>query len=749
MGDVFLANDERLDREVAVKLLKVIGDTPEQREQYVQRFQQEARTIARLNHPHIVGLFDLGFENDQFYMVMEYVQGRNLQEVIESQTACLPVASVLRIAIQLCEALQCAHENGVIHRDIKPANILISTRHEVKLTDFGIARFNENHDLRLTQVGSMMGSFLYAAPEQLTNAADVDARADIYSVGATLYELLTGHPVYNANNMGKLIQMVFTEEPVPPHIHNTEVSEALSTIILRTLQKHIDQRYPSMVALLQDLYALQGRPTPQPLQELGVVPGSVTPHQDTRTSQLRLSLLKTTQTGVGSILKHLRGNHAWINLLLQQYPAVPHNQTYEQVMQRIKQPDLQGTLFSGVLHLGETFVFVREGQIQGALNTAEALVDDDALARLALTTPLRSTYALGPDLCKTLASFVANSGISIQANLDSAVVNLFPILADLESEIEQFSGYVLIHYFSEGDLATERQGATETHVFFYETGQSKFSFALDKVHQLLSTHMKSQDVLAKGRCLLSIYMPQSQLLDTVIRDFWSMTRLNVDYHDPHEGTLSDLMPLKPGEMSHCLSEAVGNNLRFDLTTHTGEILPAAILDKLREAPEYGIAHWIMSEFFFSLNANQQVSAFKDLYPRLPDINHWTCKQTVMNAHGCPIHYDLIGHRGSDILCLVRVGGGDPVDIELFLEETISVKEQLIQSRNDHLLAAFYVARQALNNQASVVFAKHTQKLGLFQKQKGWVKVQKSGFHFCLTETVAGLPPRLIAPSLLN
>ena len=116
MGDVYLAKDQRLDRDVALKLLKVNGNTPEEQAQYIQRFQQESKTIARLHHPNIVSLFDIGVDEEQFYMVMEYVHGRNLQEIIESQSAFFPVDNVLRIAIQLCEALKIAHEHDIIPR---------------------------------------------------------------------------------------------------------------------------------------------------------------------------------------------------------------------------------------------------------------------------------------------------------------------------------------------------------------------------------------------------------------------------------------------------------------------------------------------------------------------------------------------------------------------------------------------------------------------------------------------------------
>ncbi len=752
MGDVFLAKDERLDREVAVKLLKGVGDTPEEQAQYIQRFQQEAKTIARLHHPNIVSLFDIGVDGTQFYMVMEYVHGRNLQEILESQSERLPVETVTRMGVQLCEALKSAHENGIVHRDVKPANILVSTRNEVKLTDFGIARFSEKQDLRLTQAGAMMGSFLYAAPEQLTNAADVDERADIYSIGATLYELLTGKPVYDADNMGVLIQKVFMEEPVPLQVLNPEVPEALSEIILKTLKKHVDQRYQTVGELLAAFHAFQGTPqlgiSMPDFSQLELASHPRHAFKDTRTSQLRLSLLKTTQSGVGTLLKHLRGDHAWLHLLLQKYPATASQYTYEAIQQRLKQSDLQGNLFSGVLALPDTWIFVRNGQISGALNTAESLVDDDAMARISPSTPVNQTYVLPNALVKTIASFVSNSGTPVQEGLDSALVNLYPILEDLSSDIEKFSGYVVCHYFSESQLTQEENDPSESHVFLYAEGNLAYTFALNQDKQLLEAPAHIQDVLNKGRCMLSIYMPQQHLLGTVIRDFWSMTQLHVGYKDPHDGTLADALLLDAGDMSHCLSEAIGENMAFQLKTKTGETLPPVIIEKLNSSPEYKAAHWILTEFFFSLNALKQVSAFKELYPKLPQVDYLACQEALKNEFACDIAYDLVAYRAGMPLFAVRIGNGDPVDIELLIEESQSVKKQEELSGNESFLGVFYFSKSSLNNQAPAIFTRHTQKLGLFNKQKGWVKAGKGGFHLFLAELPEQGLPRLLAPTLM-
>lgn len=745
MGDVYLALDERLDRPVAVKVLKLEADSVEAREHFILRFRQEARTIARLTHPNIVALYDLGTEADRFYMVMEYVQGRNLQQLIEGRTEPLPVAQTLRIAIQLCDALARAHESDVVHRDVKPANILVSSRGEVKLTDFGIARLSQAQDMRLTQAGTMLGSFLYAAPEQLTNAAEADTRADIYSVGATIYELLTGQPAYQADNIGRLIQLIFTQDPTPPQILNEEVPEAFAEIIWKALAKNPLDRYQRMSEMLADLQKLSG-------MEISVMPMAATvfepisePERDTRTTQVRFNLLKTTtQSGARSILKYLRGNQAWLSHCLADCEASENRQSYSEVRARIRQHDLRGKCFSGVLEFGDHWVFVADGDICGAYYTLEGLTHDAALERLPETAMMHASYALSPGLSLSLASFVALDGQAIQENLDSALLNLFPILDELVSEA--FEGYGICRRF-EGD----DEEPIDTHVYLFEQGLARFSFRIDSQGQFGPAQSSLAETLGRGRCLLSLYAPARQVMATVMRDLLALAELKPTYHDPHDGVLADVLQLAAGDMSHCLGEAIGANLTFELSLQGQSTLPEAFRQSLEALPDYQSAHWLMTELFFGINAHRQIQAFKDLYPRFAQIQRLRFHQDLPSEFGCAVRYSLIAEADPQAapVLMARRGNGDPADIELFVEETIAVQKSLLQQGLREVPAAVYVSDKPLGNQALAQFARLTLKPGLFSKLKGFVKVQgKAGFHLFLAEHLADTPPRLLAPGLL-
>ena len=189
MGAVYKARQLRLDRFVALKILaRERQDDP----QFAERFEREARALAALTHPHIVTVYDFGEAGEHYYLLMEFVDGANLRQLYRAGQC--PPARALAIIPQICDALQYAHERGIVHRDIKPENILLDKNGVVKIADFGLAKIldPDPKDLSLTGVGQVVGTPHYMAPEQLEKPLTVDCRADIYSVGVVFYEMLTG-----------------------------------------------------------------------------------------------------------------------------------------------------------------------------------------------------------------------------------------------------------------------------------------------------------------------------------------------------------------------------------------------------------------------------------------------------------------------------------------------------------------------------------------------------------------------------
>jgi phage shock protein PspC (stress-responsive transcriptional regulator)/tRNA A-37 threonylcarbamoyl transferase component Bud32 len=252
MGAVYKARQRKLDRFVALKVLPADwGRDPA----FAERFSREARTLARLNHPEIVSVHDFGEAGRHYFLLMEFVDGANLRQLL--MTGRLQPRQALPIVAQICEALQYAHEQGVIHRDIKPENILIDKRGRVKIADFGLAKLlgRNRNEYTLTGSRQVMGTLDYMAPEQRTKPQEVDHRADIYSLGVVFYEMLTG------------------ELPLGRFAAPSEkagVDSRLDEIVFRALEREPNRRYPRISAVKADVQAILGGQHSAPAVPFGV-----------------------------------------------------------------------------------------------------------------------------------------------------------------------------------------------------------------------------------------------------------------------------------------------------------------------------------------------------------------------------------------------------------------------------------------------------------------------------------------------
>lgn len=246
---VYRARDPEIGRTVAVKLLKkeVAFD-----QDYLSRFQREAQSAGAISHPNIVTIYDVGKIDGSPYITMEYLDERSLKDLLATGTK-LSLKDVLRIAIQLASALDYAHQRGVIHRDVKPANILLIRGGEtVKLTDFGIARVQGGDALQHTEVGMVMGTPQYMSPEQVAGNV-VDGRSDLFSLGAILYELLTGKKAFDSDNVARLMLQIMEQNPVPISELAPDVPSGIQRIVRKLLNKRPEQRYARGAQLVEVL----------------------------------------------------------------------------------------------------------------------------------------------------------------------------------------------------------------------------------------------------------------------------------------------------------------------------------------------------------------------------------------------------------------------------------------------------------------------------------------------------------------
>ncbi len=256
MGAVFEAEQISLGRRVALKVLRFGGvSDPEA----LERFQREAETVAKLHHTNIVPIFSVGSERGVNFYAMQFIEGRSLAQVLTDHRAALPSEQVAQIGLQAADALAHAHQRGVIHRDVKPSNLLLDEEQRVWLTDFGLAR--RMGDVTLSLTGALLGTPRYMSPEQATASTKrVDHRSDLFSLGATLYELLLAKPAFSGESPHDVIQHILSDEPATLRSIDPSIPRDLETIVMKCLAKDPQYRYASASDLADDLRAyLDGR----------------------------------------------------------------------------------------------------------------------------------------------------------------------------------------------------------------------------------------------------------------------------------------------------------------------------------------------------------------------------------------------------------------------------------------------------------------------------------------------------------
>lgn len=275
MATVYKATDKVLKRNVAVKILRDEFTTDDE---FIKRFEVEAQSAARLTHPNIVSIYDVGVDGNLYYIVMELIQGKTLKEIIVKEKGPLPWKWSINVSIQIASALEMAHRNNIIHRDIKPHNIIITEDGVAKVTDFGIAKAVSNSTI--TAFGTTIGSVHYFSPEH-ARGGFTDAKSDLYSLGVVMYEMVTGRVPFDADTPVSVALKHMQEEPVEPIELNPNLPIAVNKIIMRALQKDTTLRYQTASEMLVDLKKSLKDPKGDFVEELEYDPTAKTQVIDT------------------------------------------------------------------------------------------------------------------------------------------------------------------------------------------------------------------------------------------------------------------------------------------------------------------------------------------------------------------------------------------------------------------------------------------------------------------------------------
>jgi predicted Ser/Thr protein kinase len=415
MGIVFKAVEPVLERPVAIKALKgEIG-----REERL-RFLQEAKAAAALSHPGATTIYRTGEEDGSPYIAMEWLEGRTLEQVLREEGVLAPERAA-RLGIDLLGTLEAAHTAGVVHRDIKPANLVLLRDGRLKVTDFGIARLRGS-DLVKTQAGFVLATPRFASPEQL-RAEEVDGRSDLFSAGILLYQAVTGRTPFGGDDFVQVATAIFRDEPPPLRGLNPAVSPALAAVIERALRKDREQRWPSALAMSEALAAALASSSTE-------AHGSSAPTLAFKPSPAR-DVLRGLPAEGWRAAAAVAGSWAGKDLGVQ---------TARTLVERLLDRPLHAAPFAGAACLGTACLFLAEGLILGAVDTATGEVGDgvvEALPALAQTALHPAPGETAARLVRVVASLLRPPKLRHQG-LDSSFVNLPALGGKLRDE--EFDG---------------------------------------------------------------------------------------------------------------------------------------------------------------------------------------------------------------------------------------------------------------------------------------------------------------------
>ncbi|MEM9554532.1 MAG: serine/threonine-protein kinase [Acidobacteriota bacterium] len=443
MGVVYKARETSLDRTVAIKTLRgsiLADEPPEVQDELRRRFEQEARAAGRLSHPGITTVYRVGEVDSVPFMVMEWLDGRSLDEVLRGDQR-MPVHDATRMVVELLDALGEAHRHGVVHRDIKPSNIMLLRSGRLKVTDFGIARI-QGHDLVKTQAGIVLATPKFAAPEQL-RGSEVDARADLYATGVLLYVLLSGAYPFEGSTFMELANAILTREPTPLRQLLPDLPPALDAVVGLALRKERQDRYASAAEMADDL-----RPFANASSSEATAPVA---------GRASLAVQATIPT-----LRHLSRRSAqalvafaetWSSRRLEPQPSA-------KLLDRLLDRPLHAPAFAGAAHCGDLWLFFEDGVLLGAVDSRSGATGDEALAQLPehVEPRLHSPPSELPGRLVSVAAGMLHPPRLLHSDLDSTFTDLEALAQKLETE--RFDGTLLL-----------RRGEDEGRILFVEGRQ--------------------------------------------------------------------------------------------------------------------------------------------------------------------------------------------------------------------------------------------------------------------------------------
>lgn len=760
MGVVYDAIDPRLDRHVAIKVIELPNDpnmTEALKMELVERFKREAKASAKLNHPNIVSIFDFGEYEGRYYMVMEFLQGRNLSELLKIHSP-LAVPVALKALIQTCEALDFAHHQGIIHRDIKPANIVILDNGTTKLADFGIARLEASNS-DLTKAGSILGSLLYISPEQLMNPKDVDKRADIYSLGVTAYEILTGKLPYSGSNIGEIVMKIMQSEPPLLSELNREIPSELDGMVFKAIAKTADLRYDTakdfaadLSSVLHRLTGISGNVSDLPIDLSSTLPGDSSMFQQTLSSARTEFGAGTVSGGSGSIstgspltLAGAGPRSKEFNLL----QGVDDPTPYAAILRVLRDWNVENMTTNTMLEA----IYKYEGKSQGLIiNNSVILLIYKGLIVGAVSKNSELTGAAAYQMMAAWQKFEMTQCIPLEK--DEPWLVLLAILTGTYTLLEEHpmasQGEVnkIIELNKSRNFSGMIKVIQRKQIRWQGFLDGNQVFAITMPYPAGSHDSEFSDI--------KVYAPRMNLVGPSLRKLLVEAQLQVVSKSINRPVLSHYTGAKEKQLT---SELMEESLRnTDLTPFlpkdpTYEIGNRKIKysDILRETNHYKVMDWLLYELMYAISRSQ---AFTRLKPRFTWV--WQIKSVKfiqpVKMGSFSATFDVLTYNSQDQLTgLIRIENEvSGESLQNLISDIRHIKEERPQ---DDIQAGLLISLNSISAEALQKFDQLTTKpgnlsfLNFGESAKGFVKMGwNKGFYVGLGHTEdTGI--RLVAPEL--
>ncbi len=705
MGQVYHAEDLELGRTVAIKVIKpeFIAEMSEAKAQEVMaRFLREARAAAAFNHAGATTVHRVGHEGGWPYIAMEWLDGQSLEAVLADQGR-LDAGQTVTIGLQVLSVLQAAHAAGVIHRDIKPANLMIMRDGRVKVTDFGIARM-EGVDLAQTQTGMVLGTPRYAPPEQLAGQK-IDRRADLYALGAVLYELVAGRPPHLAESLYELFLHVHSTEPAPPSAYADGIPAALDLALLKALAKQPQDRFDSAQEMAQ---ALQPFLTPVPAVAAQTSTMDATAYAQAPTAVVDAANLHSILAG-----------------LVRLWPATPlGEQDTERLLDRLLERPLHAQAFCGALEVEGGCLFISDGLIHGAFDPQGPAVGDALLealpARVAATLYAAPSAGHQP-LLPLLASLLAVPQPRLSA-LDPSITAL-PVLA-AKLACDGFDGTLRLQRGDQLGLVLFSRGRRVLDLWgsgWPEVVQGPWESWIAASGALASVEDR--------RAAFPAATYRRQLMDfelSVVRPQAAAT-LSVRSDALAEARALQLVPL----------ESAGAALRH------GESTLHALVDG---DPACEIARWVLVDLAPQFEQYGRASKWRALVEPLAQVSSVKLHCGLPSPGGGLVRFDAVTMDGAGRVHHVidRVARGDSAAVARFVERALLAKRG--RPNGDELGGAILLAPSFDDRALETYLGALRQSSGIslfgmldaFSHRQGFVRVgAKGGLHLLLVEDAEG------------